>query len=123
MNRRQTNRAIKRAPNQTIRDICNICSNYYRNPAIKLSPTQKQSLVKHKHLIMQLVNKHMSLKKKREAMTHQRGGIFPLLALIPAIAAKVAAVAAAAAPAVAKAAALGAVGAGVSAGVEKAING
>lgn len=112
MNRRQVNAAIKKAPNHTIQDICNICNNYYRNPAIRLEPQEVQSLRKHKRLILGLVNKRSSLKKKRELMTQQSGGLFPLLALIPAIAAKIGI-----------AAATGAASAAVGAGIHKAING
>lgn len=122
MDRRWANRAIRGASDQSIRDICNICNNYYRNPDIKLTPHEVGGLRKHKKLIMCLVNRRLSLKHKRAKMVQQRGGLFPLLALIPAIAAKIGLAAAVAAPAVAKAAALGAVSAGVGIGVERLAN-
>jgi hypothetical protein len=76
---------LQSAPDQSIKTICNAALNLSCNPSVKIPQKIKRKLRTHKKIISKLISKNISVSKKRELLTRQHGGAFPLLAtLIPA---------------------------------------
>jgi hypothetical protein len=71
---------IRVAPDSVIKAICNAALNSYRGD-IGLSAKQKRRLKPAKRLVLGLIDRHKSLKQKRNLILKQKGGAFfiPLL--------------------------------------------
>ena len=72
---------VKVAPDGAIKGICNAALNIARNSKIHLTPALKSKFKHHKTLFNQLLNKKISIRKKRHTLL-QSGGALPLIPLI-----------------------------------------
>lgn len=72
---------IKVAPDGAIKGICNAALNVARNSKINLPPAIKAKFRHHKTLFNQLLNRKISIRKKRHTLL-QSGGALPLIPII-----------------------------------------
>lgn len=80
---KEYNAAIKAAPDNVIKTICNAALNVQKNKRVHLSPAHRALFKRHSSAIERLVSKSVALSKKRKIL-QQRGGAFWIPALIGA---------------------------------------
>lgn len=76
-NPKQNKAIIHHADDELVKCICE-CIQNIANGVVKISPSTKSKLCKHKQKIRQIIDKRTGIKKKKKLL-EQSGGFLPLL--------------------------------------------